>query len=116
MNTFSEMEQSGRESRLTIISENLSLDDEINGKSLVDIIENWLNTNTVRGRFTTDNTTENRMDVSQAMMPLFQQEKSLDARNFYKQLVSNLNALLTPKGHKASMTKRKLAEVEITIK
>lgn len=116
MATFEEMAVKGRESRLEIISEELSLDDEFNGKSLTDIVEDWLNTNCIESSFTTDDQTESNMRVSQAMMPLFDANgKALDARNFYKGLEKTLNAVLSSQGYKAKFTKRKLAEVEITI-
>lgn len=110
--TFNEMTMNGRESRLTIIANGISLDEEMNGKSIMDYIEDWLNRNCIKGNFSTDDSSEERMEVSQAMMPLFDTNgKSLDARNFYRNLEKSIQSL----GLNAKMTKRKLAEVEITI-
>lgn len=113
MMTFNDMATKGRESRLTIVADGISLDDEIAGKSILDHIEGWLDINCVKGNYNTDDSSDERMDVSQAMMPLFDTSgKSLDARNFYKGLEGNLKGL----GLDVKMTKRKLAEVEFTLK
>lgn len=113
MMTFNDMATKGRESRLTIVADGISLDDEIAGKSILDHIESWLDTSCVRGNYNTDDSSDERMEVSQAMMPLFDASgKSLDARNFYKGLEGNLKGL----GLDVKMTKRKLAEVEFTLK
>ncbi|WP_018675296.1 DUF6175 family protein [Riemerella columbina] len=117
MATFNEMEANGRESRLTIISEGISLDEEINGKSILDSVEDWLSAQCVRGNFTTDDSSDSRIDISQAMMPLFGTNgKSLDARNFYKDLEKTLKNIVSSQGFKVSRTKSKLAEIELTIK
>lgn len=113
MMTFNDMATKGRESRLTIVADGISLDDEIAGKSILDHIESWLDISCVRGNYNTDDSSDERMEVSQAMMPLFDASgKSLDARNFYKGLEGNLKGL----GLDVKMTKRKLAEVEFTLK
>lgn len=113
MMTFNDMATKGRESRLTIVADGISLDDEIAGKSILDHIESWLDINCVKGNYNTDDSSDERMEVSQAMMPLFDASgKSLDARNFYKGLEGNLKGL----GLDVKMTKRKLAEVEFTLK
>ncbi|AIH02104.1 hypothetical protein AWR41_08805 [Riemerella anatipestifer] len=117
MATFNEMAQNGRESRLIIISEDLSLDEEMDGKSILDFVEDWLSARCVRGNFTTDDANESRIEVSQAMMPLFGENgKSLDARNFYRDLEKMLGNIAASKGFKLSRTKSKLGEVEYTIK
>ncbi|MBO4851208.1 MAG: hypothetical protein J5529_09960 [Prevotella sp.] len=78
---FESLAQSGRESRLTIESENPLPDD------LIDVVEEWLSANCVNGVFSTDNIDDNIIQVSQAMMPLYGPNgKSLDARNFYRPL------------------------------
>lgn len=86
---FESLAQSGRESRLTIESENPLPDD------LIDVVEDWLNENCVNGAYSTDNVDDNIIQVSQAMMPLYGPNgKPLDARRFY----SPLRAIIANQG------------------
>ncbi|MBR7023178.1 MAG: hypothetical protein IKI09_06890 [Bacteroidales bacterium] len=83
---FESLVQFGRESRLTIESEEPLPDD------LIDIVEEWLTANCVNGVFSTDNIEENIIQISQAMMPLYNASgtRTLDARNFYRPLLNVL--------------------------
>lgn len=86
MSTFEEMALNGRESSLEITSHSVSLDGGI-----ADAIEEWLNANCVRSAFSIDAQDEVSMQISQIMMPLFSNEgKAIDARLFYKSLVTML--------------------------
>lgn len=118
MDSFNNMLENGRETRVLIKSEVISLDDDIfEGKSLVDVIEDWLSENCVKSAFSTDSVAPEVVEISQAMMPLFNDKgRAVDARNFYKNLEKTLNTLVQSKKLKCSITKSKLAEVEITIK
>lgn len=79
---FETLASVGQETRLTIESETGSLPDD-----LIDTVEDWLFNNCVNGAFTTDNVDDNRIDVSQAMKPLYGANgRPLDARNFYRPL------------------------------
>ena len=78
----------GQETRLTIESESGSLPDD-----LIDIVEEWLDNNCVNGAYTTDNVDNDRIDISQAMKPLYGANgKALDARRFYQPLKAVIEA------------------------
>ena len=63
------------------------------GKELGDAIEEWLKTNTVKGRFSTTDATENMMLFEQVRIPLFDEAgKAVDARGFLKGLQKHLQA------------------------
>ncbi len=85
---FQSLASQGHESRLTIESEGgVDLND------VIDDVEGWLGQNCVNGSYSTDNIDEGNIQVSQAMMPLFDANgKALDARNFYKPLKAVLEA------------------------
>lgn len=118
MDTFNQMLEKGRESRLIITSQAIALDEDVfSGKSLVDIIEDWLTENCVNASFSTDNVASEVIEISQAMMPLFNEKgRAIDARNFYKNLEKKINLIVQTQKLKCSITKSKLAEVEIIIK
>ncbi|TXH59154.1 MAG: hypothetical protein E6Q89_02590 [Bacteroidia bacterium] len=116
MDTFEKMRIKGRESRLTIISETLSLEENINGTSVNDFIDGWLAANCVGKNFSSDNVASDILEVSQAMMPLFNENGiALDAGNFYKDLFNKLNTLVESKGYQCIKTNTKLGEIEIKI-
>ena len=80
-NYFETLAAVGHESRLTIESDAVDLND------VIDDVEDWLSTNCVNGAFSTDNVDDNIIQVSQAMMPLYGANgRALDARNFYRPL------------------------------
>lgn len=63
------------------------LDTEFGGKELTDIIEEWMTANTVKGRFSTTDATENMMLLEQVRIPLYDANgKAIDARQFLKGL------------------------------
>lgn len=116
MDTFEKMRIKGRESRLTVISETLSLEENINGTSVNDFIDGWLAANCVGKNFSRDNVASDILEVSQAMMPLFNENGiALDAGNFYKDLFNKLNTLVESKGYQCIKTNTKLGEIEIKI-
>ena len=93
--TFESYLVSGRESRLTVqAGRNVSLEKEIAGKSIAQHVEDWLQAHCVQHAFSIDDQDEQRMSVSQSMMPLFnEQGKAVDARVFYRDLVKYLKSL-----------------------
>lgn len=83
---FDDMQQNGREIRLTIRKWNnwdKNLESEINGDELRNHIYDWLQKNVVKGRFNETNSSENRIDYEQVRVPLFdERNRALDARQF----------------------------------
>jgi hypothetical protein len=63
------------------------LETEFGGKELTDVIEEWMTANTVKGRFSTTDATENMMLLEQVRIPLYDANgKAIDARQFLKGL------------------------------
>ncbi|MEI6765832.1 MAG: DUF6175 family protein [Bacteroidota bacterium] len=63
------------------------LETEYDGKELSAIIEDWMAKNTVKGRFSTTDATENMMLFEQVRIPLYDAAgKAIDARGFCKGL------------------------------
>ena len=93
--TFESYLTSGRESRLTVLATGgLSLEKEIGGKSIAQHVEDWLNDHCVQHAFSVDDQNEERMNVSQSMMPLLNaQGRAVDARVFYRDLTKVLKSL-----------------------
>lgn len=107
MTTFEEMAVKGRESALEITSLSVSLDGAI-----AESIEGWLDSNCVQGAYSIDAQDENSMQVSQAMMPLFNSEgKAVDARVFYQSLIK----MLRNKGLSVTFKNRGISRGFITI-
>ena len=69
------------------------LEKEYDGKELGAIIEDWLAKNTVKGRFSTTDATENMMFFEQVRIPLYDaSNKAIDARGYCKDLQSFLKS------------------------
>lgn len=69
------------------------LEQEFDGTELRDIIEDWMSKNTVKGRFSTADATENMMLIEQVRIPLYDANgKATDARGFLKGLQNFLKA------------------------
>jgi hypothetical protein len=67
------------------------LESEYDGKELGSIIESWMAENTVKGRFSTSDATENMMFFEQVRIPLYDEKgRALDARNWLRGLQTNL--------------------------
>lgn len=105
--TFEGLAENGRESRLTIQTEEdaLTLDDNLTpDQTIAEYVEAWLDKNCVKAAYSVDSQDEQSMQVSQSMMPLFSAVgKPLDANNFYKPLYKSLKEMLAPKGLKVTM-------------
>jgi len=69
------------------------LEKDFGGKELGDVIEEWMGKNTVKGRFSTTDATENMMLFEQVRIPLYDASgKATDARGFCKELQKFLQA------------------------
>ena len=93
---FTDMFDNGREIIIRIKKfdswEN-DLETEFEGKELSSIIEEWLAKNTVKGRFSTTDATENMMLIEQVRIPLYDATgKATDARGFCKDLQNYLKS------------------------
>ena len=86
---------SGPESRLTVnAAGDVTLEKEVAGKSIAQHVEDWLQAHCVQHAFSIDDQDEQRMSVSQSMMPLFnEQGKAVDAGVFYRDLAKYLKSL-----------------------
>ena len=114
---FDDMMKNGREIRLTIKKWNnwdKDLETEVNGDEIRNHIYDWLQKNTVQGRFTESNTTENRVDYEQVRIPLYDdRNRALDARQFSVGLQKYLKA--APFNIEAKLMTRGLGEAIIVL-
>ena len=89
---FQEMQTIGREIVLDIKvfannAAGVDLETEYDGVELVDIIENWLQLNTVQGRFSRQYSSENIANFTQVRIPVYDDRgRAIDANGFAKQL------------------------------
>ena len=94
---FAEMHEIGREITLEIKvfannSRGIDLESELtdDGLELVDVIENWLQLNTVQGRFTREYSSENVARFTQVRIPVYDERgRAIDANGFAKQLTKH---------------------------
>lgn len=92
MDHFQEMQTIGREIILDIKvfannAAGVDLETEYDGVELVDIIENWLQLNTVQGRFSRQYSSENVANFTQVRIPVYDDRgRAIDANGFAKQL------------------------------
>ena len=92
MDHFQEMQAIGREIILDIKvfannERGIDLESEFDGEELVDIIENWLQVNTVQGRFARQYSSENVANFTQVRIPVYDERgRAIDANGFAKQL------------------------------
>ena len=92
MDHFQEMQDIGREIVLDIKvfannAAGIDLETEYDGIELVDIIENWLQLNTVQGRFSRQYSSENVANFTQVRIPVYDDRgRAIDANGFAKQL------------------------------
>lgn len=94
---FDEMASNGRESRLTIKSDVAQLN-----RVVIKMTEEWLTENCVNSSFSTDNVEASEINISQAMMPLFDANgKPLAASDFYNGLAKYLTSKVKSKNYEA---------------
>jgi hypothetical protein len=93
---FQDMFDNGREITVRIKkfdSWDKDLETEFEGKELSAQIEDWMSKNTVKGRFSTTDATDNIMLFEQVRIPLYDASgKAIDARGFCKDLQKYLQA------------------------
>jgi hypothetical protein len=93
---FDDMFVNGREIMLTIKiwdSWGNDLETEFDGEELTDIIDDWLATNTVSGRYNMTDATENVIRFEQVRIPIYDNKgRAIDARAFAKDLSKFLKA------------------------
>ena len=69
----------------------MDLETEFDGEELVDIIENWLQLNTVQGRFSRQYSSENVANFTQVRIPVYDERgRAIDANGFAKGLAKML--------------------------
>lgn len=90
MRTFEEMAEQGREATLTVRDEQGRLEDQ----NVNEVVDTWLGENCVQGSFNMDNSDESICQVSQAMMPLFDEKgRPLDGKRFFQPLQKKLKEM-----------------------
>jgi hypothetical protein len=93
---FDDMFNNGREILLTVKKWNSwdkNLETEIEGKEITDYVNEWLQKNTVKGKFSMADATENIIRFDQVRIPLFDvNNNAIDARQFTKGLQKYLKA------------------------
>ncbi|MEI7422422.1 MAG: DUF6175 family protein [Prolixibacteraceae bacterium] len=93
---FDDMINNGREILLTVKrwdSWDQNLETEIGGEEITDHINSWMQKNTVKGKFSTPDATENFIKFDQVRIPIFDiNNNALDARQFAKGLQKFLKA------------------------
>ena len=95
-NHFLEMQQIGREIILDIkvFANNeagVDLETEFGDDELLDVINNWLQLNTVQGRFTMPYASENVANFTQVRIPVYDERgRAIDANGFAKNLAKML--------------------------
>ena len=96
MDHFQEMQTIGREISLDIKvfannAAGIDLETEFDGDELVDIINNWLQVNTVQGRFSMPYASENIANFTQVRIPVYDERgRAIDANGFAKSLAKYL--------------------------
>ena len=96
MDHFTEMQEIGREISLDIkvFANNeagIDLETEYDGDELIDIINEWLQKNTVQGRFSMPYASENVANFTQVRIPVYDERgRAIDANAFAKQLTKVL--------------------------
>lgn len=94
---FDDMAENGRETTLRIqVFDNgssLSLEKDFGGEELAEIIDAWVNDNTVKHRYSLSDSSENAMLFEQVRIPLYNERgRAMDARMFARQLQKYLAA------------------------
>ena len=96
MDHFTEMQQIGREISLDIKvfannAAGIDLETEFGDDELIDIINNWLQVNTVQGRFSMPYASENIANFTQVRIPVYDERgRAIDANGFAKNLAKML--------------------------
>lgn len=94
---FDDMAENGREINLRIqvfnTGSGLSLEKEYGDQELAEIIDEWVNDNTVKHRYNLSDQSENVMNFEQVRIPLYNERgRAMDTRMFARQLQKFLSA------------------------
>lgn len=93
-NHFDDLFQNGREITIRCKKWNDSeydFESEFEGQELGEIIEDWISDNTVQGRYSTSDATENMMYFEQVRIPMVNERgRAIDARQWARGLVNHL--------------------------
>lgn len=96
MDHFQEMQEIGREINLDIKvfannAAGVDLETEFGDNELIDVINNWLQVNTIQGRFTMPYASENVANFTQVRIPVYDERgRAIDANGFAKGLAKML--------------------------
>jgi hypothetical protein len=114
---FDDMFNNGREILVTVKKWNSwdkNMETEIDGKEITDYVNEWLQKNTVKGRFNMSDATENNIRCEQVRIPLFDSSNNaLDARQFAKGLQKYFKA--APFNFEVKLMTRGLGEAIIVL-
>lgn len=114
---FDDMFNNGREITLSVKRWNSwdkDLETEINGEEITDYINEWMQKNTVKGRFNMSDQTENKIRFEQVRIPLYDaNNNAVDARQFTKGLQKYLKA--APFGFEVKLMTRGLGEAILVL-
>jgi hypothetical protein len=114
---FDDIINNGREILLTVKKWNSwdkNLETEIDGKEITDYVNEWLQKNTVKGRFSMADATENILRCDQVRIPLYDSNNnSIDARQFAKGLQKHFKG--TPFNFEVKLMTRGLGEAILVL-
>ncbi len=114
---FDDMFNNGREILVTVKKWNSwenNMETEIDGKEITDYVNEWLQKNTVKGRFNMSDATENIIRCDQVRIPLFDpNNNAVDARQFAKGLQKYFKA--APFNFEVKLMTRGLGEAIIVL-
>lgn len=114
---FDDMAINGREIKITVRrwdNWEYTLEDEIGGTEIIDHLNDWLEKNTVLGRFTMADATENIVRFDQVSIPLNDEKgRAMDARQYTRELQKYLAA--PPFNFTVKLMTRGLGEVVIVL-
>ena len=109
---FDDMFNNGREINLTLkkwSSWDKDFETEVDDKELIDYVNEWLQKNTVKGRFNVSDASENKIRCEQVRIPLYDSNNNaVDARQFAKGLQKYFKA--APFNYEVKLMTRGLGE------
>lgn len=109
---FDDMLKNGREIKLTLKkwdSWGNNFETEVDGKELTDIVNEWMQKNTVAGRFSMSDATENAINFEQVRIPIYDaNNNAMDSRMFAKGLQKFFKA--APFNYEVKLMTRGLGE------
>lgn len=113
---FDDLFENGREVSLVCrrwSGSDVDFETEFDGEGLSFLIENWMAENTVQGRFSTSDVTENRMLFEQVRIPMFAANgRAMDTRTWANELRKELKSKY---GIDAKLSTKGLGQAIITI-